>query len=212
MYGAIRASRERAVALPVLQGHETVFAPATTSATSSQCRRARTRRCSASCAASRPFPSRGGGRVRTGRGRRHHDAAPLRPGVRRCVFHALRQPGPVPGGGFERPVPQMFGYHRAAEAAARLSPSWPKPRWKWAWSNRAAPRTRSQWCRPRRRAQAGRQRPRSLVERPLMKKGQQQWAAQQMAVEGQVFLRTAGRARLAAFMAKRLPDFSKIQE
>ncbi|KAI1693219.1 enoyl-CoA hydratase/isomerase domain-containing protein [Ditylenchus destructor] len=60
--------------------------------------------CSASCAAS-PLPqaARRVG-VRSGRGHRHHDAVPLRPGLcrrQRGLLDALREPGPVPRGGFE---------------------------------------------------------------------------------------------------------------
>jgi enoyl-CoA hydratase/carnithine racemase len=55
----------------------------------------------------------------------------------------------------------------------------------------------------------------SLVEtKRLMKKGQQQLVAQQMADEGQSFSRMLGepaaREAFGAFMEKRLPDFSKL--
>ncbi|MDP3760567.1 MAG: enoyl-CoA hydratase [Ramlibacter sp.] len=112
-------------------------------------------------------------------------------------------------------VPQMFGYHRAAEALLLGEPFMAEAALEVGLVNRVVPPTEANGV-----AQAA---ARKLAAKPLgalvetkrlMKKGQQQLVAQQMADEGQSFSRLLGepaaREAFGAFMAKRLPDFSKI--
>jgi len=112
-------------------------------------------------------------------------------------------------------VPQMMGYHRAAEALLLGEPFMAEAALEVGLVNRVVPPTEANGA-----AQAA---ARKLAAKPLaplvetkrlMKKGQQQLVLQQMADEGQVFSRLLGepaaREAFSAFMEKRKPDFSKI--
>jgi enoyl-CoA hydratase/carnithine racemase len=111
-------------------------------------------------------------------------------------------------------VPQMLGYHRAAEALLLGEPFMAEAALEVGLVNRVVPPTEAN-----RVAQAAAQKLaakpiRSLMEtKRLMKKGQQQLVLQQMAEEGLSFSRMLGepaaREAFGAFMEKRKPDFSK---
>jgi enoyl-CoA hydratase/carnithine racemase len=112
-------------------------------------------------------------------------------------------------------VPQMMGYHRAAEALLLGEPFMAEAALEVGLVNRVVPPTEASSV-----AQAAAQKltakPLSaLVEtKRLMKKGQQQLVLQQMADEGQSFARMLGepaaKEAFGAFMEKRKPDFSKV--
>jgi enoyl-CoA hydratase/carnithine racemase len=112
-------------------------------------------------------------------------------------------------------VPQMLGYHRAAEALLLGEPFMAEAALEVGLVNRVVPPTETNNV-----AQAAAQKlaakPLSaLVEtKRLMKKGQQQLVLQQMADEGQSFSRMLGepaaKEAFGAFMEKRKPDFSKV--
>jgi enoyl-CoA hydratase/carnithine racemase len=112
-------------------------------------------------------------------------------------------------------VPQMMGYHRAAEALLLGEPFMAEAALEVGLVNRVVPPTEANTV-----AQAA---ARKLAAKPstalaetkrLMKKGQQQLIAQQMIDEGQSFARMLGepaaREAFGAFMEKRKPDFSNI--
>jgi enoyl-CoA hydratase/carnithine racemase len=112
-------------------------------------------------------------------------------------------------------VPQMMGYHRAAEALLLGEPFMAEAALEVGLVNRVVPPMEANTV-----AQAA---ARKLAAKPstalaetkrLMKKGQQQLVAQQMADEGQSFARMLGepaaREAFGAFMEKRKPDFSRI--
>jgi enoyl-CoA hydratase/carnithine racemase len=112
-------------------------------------------------------------------------------------------------------VPQMFGYHRAAEALLLGEPFMAEAALEVGLVNRVVPPTEANGV-----AQAA---ARKLAAKPvsalietnrLKKKGQQQLVLQQMAEEGQSFSRMLGepaaREAFGAFMEKRKPDFSRI--
>ena len=112
-------------------------------------------------------------------------------------------------------VPQMLGYHRAAEALLLGEPFMAEAALEVGLVNRVVPPTEANGV-----AQAAAQKLAakplsSLVEtKRLMKKGQQQLVLQQMADEGQSFSRMLGepaaKEAFGAFMEKRKPDFSKV--
>jgi enoyl-CoA hydratase/carnithine racemase len=112
-------------------------------------------------------------------------------------------------------VPQMMGYHRAAEALLLGEPFMAEAALEVGLVNRVVPPTEANSL-----AQAAAQKLTakplsSLVEtKRLMKKGQQQLVLQQMADEGQSFARMLGepaaKEAFGAFMEKRKPDFSKV--
>ena len=112
-------------------------------------------------------------------------------------------------------VPQMMGYHRAAEALLLGEPFMAEAALEVGLVNRVVPPTEANGV-----AQAAAQKLTakplsSLVEtKRLMKKGQQQLVLQQMADEGQSFARMLGepaaKEAFGAFMEKRKPDFSKV--
>ena len=112
-------------------------------------------------------------------------------------------------------VPQMLGYHRAAEALLLGEPFMAEAALEVGLVNRVVPPTEANGI-----AQAA---ARKLAAKPLsamvetkrlMKKGQQQLVLQQMAEEGKSFSRMLGepaaREAFGAFMEKRKPDFSKV--
>ncbi len=112
-------------------------------------------------------------------------------------------------------VPQMLGYHRAAEALLLGEPFMAEAALEVGLVNRVVPPTEANGV-----AQAA---ARKLAAKPLsamvetkrlMKKGQQQLVSQQMAEEGKSFARMLGepaaKEAFGAFMEKRKPDFSKV--
>ena len=112
-------------------------------------------------------------------------------------------------------VPQMFGYHRAAEALLLGEPFMAEAALEIGFVNRVVPPTE---CNAMAQAQA-----RKLAAKPLsalvetkrlMKKTQQPAVLERMAEEGQSFGRMlrepAAREAFTAFMEKRRPDFSKV--
>jgi len=112
-------------------------------------------------------------------------------------------------------VPQMLGYHRAAEALLLGEPFMAEAALEVGLVNRVVPPTEANAV-----AQAAAQKLaakplNSLMEtKRLMKQGLQQRVLQQMADEGEVFRRMLGepaaREAFGAFMDKRKPDFSKL--
>jgi enoyl-CoA hydratase/carnithine racemase len=112
-------------------------------------------------------------------------------------------------------LPRMLGYHRAAEALLLGEPFMAEAALEVGLVNRVVPPTEANAV-----AQAA---ARKLAAKPmgalaetkrLMKQGQQQLVAQQMAQEGASFARLLGepaaREAFAAFMEKRKPDFSAL--
>lgn len=112
-------------------------------------------------------------------------------------------------------VPQMLGYHRAAEALLLGEPFMAEAALEVGLVNRVVPPTEANAV-----AQAAAQK---LAAKPLssltqtkrlMKQGQQQRVLDQMAAEGEVFARLldapAAKEAFGAFMEKRKPDFSKV--
>lgn len=112
-------------------------------------------------------------------------------------------------------VPQMLGYHRAAEALLLGEPFMAEAALELGLVNRVVPPTEANALA---QAQA-----RKLAVKPLasvvqtkrlMKGGQQQLVLQQMADEGASFSHLLGqpaaKEAFAAFMEKRKPDFSKL--
>jgi len=112
-------------------------------------------------------------------------------------------------------LPQMLGYHRAAEALMLGEPFMAEAALEAGLVNRIVP---SQEASNLAQAQARKlaAKPiRSLVEtKRLMKKGEAQLVAQQMTEEGASFERMlrepAAREAFNAFMEKRKPDFSRV--
>ncbi|MDE2418357.1 MAG: enoyl-CoA hydratase [Burkholderiales bacterium] len=112
-------------------------------------------------------------------------------------------------------VPQMMGYHRAAEALLLGEPFMAEAAMEVGLVNRVVPPTEANGVA---QAQA-----RKLAAKPLsalvetkrfMKKGQTEQVLARMAEEGQSFGRMlkepAAREAFTAFMEKRKPDFSKV--
>ena len=112
-------------------------------------------------------------------------------------------------------VPQMLGYHRAAEALLMGEPFMAEAALEVGLVNRVLPPTEaSNYAQAQARKLAAKPIS-SLVEtKRLMKKGQATLVAQQMAEEGASFGRMLGepaaREAFTAFMERRKPDFSKV--
>lgn len=112
-------------------------------------------------------------------------------------------------------VPQMLGYHRAAEALLLGEPFMAEAALEVGLVNRVLPPTEvNAYAQQQARKLAGKPIT-SLVEtKRLMKKGQAQPVLQQMQDEGASFGRMlrepAAREAFTAFMEKRKPDFSKV--
>jgi enoyl-CoA hydratase/carnithine racemase len=112
-------------------------------------------------------------------------------------------------------VPQMFGYHRAAEALLLGEPFMAEAALEVGLVNRVlAPSEATNYAQAQAKKLAAKPAS-SLVEtKRLMKKGQQQLVAQQMGDEGESFRRMLGepaaKEAFTAFMQKRRPDFSKV--
>ena len=112
-------------------------------------------------------------------------------------------------------VPQMLGYHRAAEALLLGEPFMAEAALEVGLVNRIVPPTEANAVAQSVAQKLAAKPIASLVEtKRLMKKGQQQLVLQQMADEGQSFSRLlaepAAREAFGAFMDKRTPDFSKL--
>ena len=112
-------------------------------------------------------------------------------------------------------VPQMFGYHRGAEALLLGEPFMAEAALEVGLVNRVLPPTEANnFAQAQARKLAGKPLS-SLVEtKRLMKKGLQAQVLQQMQDEGESFRRMlqepAAKEAFTAFMEKRKPDFSKI--
>jgi enoyl-CoA hydratase/carnithine racemase len=112
-------------------------------------------------------------------------------------------------------VPQMLGYHRAAEALLLGEPFMAEAALEVGLVNRIVPPTEANAVAQSVAQKLAAKPIASLVEtKRLMKKGQEQLVLQQMADEGQSFSRLLGepaaREAFGAFMDKRTPDFSKL--
>lgn len=111
-------------------------------------------------------------------------------------------------------LPQMLGYHRAAEALLLGEPFMAEAALEVGLANRVLPPTEVNAYAQSRARKLAEKPIGSLIEtKRLMKQGQQQAVLQQMTEEGAVFGRLlqgpAAREAFAAFMEKRKPDFSK---
>ncbi len=112
-------------------------------------------------------------------------------------------------------VPQMLGYHRAAEALLLGEPFMAEAALEVGLVNRVLPPTEANVYAQAQARKLAAKPLSSLVEtKRLMKQGQQQQVLQQMALEGASFGRMlqepAAREAFTAFMEKRKPDFSKV--
>jgi enoyl-CoA hydratase/carnithine racemase len=112
-------------------------------------------------------------------------------------------------------VPQMLGYHRAAEALLLGEPFMAEAALEVGLVNRIVPPTEANNLAQAQARKMASKPIRSLVEtKRLMKKGQAQLVEKQMTEEGESFSRMLGepaaREAFTAFMEKRRPDFSKV--
>jgi enoyl-CoA hydratase/carnithine racemase len=112
-------------------------------------------------------------------------------------------------------VPQMLGYHRAAEALLMGEPFMAEAALEVGLVNRVLPPTEANNYAQAQARKLAAKPISSLVEtKRLMKKGQATLVAQQMAEEGASFARMLGepaaREAFTAFMERRKPDFSKV--
>ncbi|MDI9331290.1 MAG: enoyl-CoA hydratase [Alphaproteobacteria bacterium] len=111
-------------------------------------------------------------------------------------------------------VPQLMGYHRAAEALLLGEPFFAEAALETGWVNRVVPPTEAnvvaqQWARKL----AAKPLTALLETKRLLKSGQAEAVAQRMGQEGEMFRRMlhepAAKEAFAAFFEKRKPDFSK---
>ena len=112
-------------------------------------------------------------------------------------------------------VPQLMGYHRAAEALLLGEPFMAEAALEVGLVNRVVPPTEANAIAQAQARKLAAKPLSSLIEtKRLMKKGQAALVAQQMADEGAVFSRMLGepaaREAFTAFMHKRKPDFSAV--
>ncbi|MCD6079217.1 MAG: Unsaturated acyl-CoA hydratase, partial [Ramlibacter sp.] len=112
-------------------------------------------------------------------------------------------------------VPQMLGYHRAAEALMLGEPFMAEAALEVGLVNRVLPPTEANNYANTQATKLAAKPITSLVEtKRLMKKGLQAQVMQQMADEGESFRRMlvapAAKEAFTAFMEKRRPDFSKV--
>ena len=110
-------------------------------------------------------------------------------------------------------LPQMLGYHRAAQALLLGEPFMAEAALEVGLVNRVVPPTEANGVAQAAARKLAAKPIGSLIEtKRLMKMGQQQRVAQQMAEEGASFARLLGepaaREAFATFMEKRKPDFS----
>ena len=112
-------------------------------------------------------------------------------------------------------VPQMFGYHRAAEALLLGEPFMAEAAQEVGLVNRVVPPTECNGIAHQQARKLAAKPMSALVEtKRLMKQGQQAPLLERMAEEGKSFGRMlrepAAREAFTAFMEKRKPDFSKF--
>jgi len=112
-------------------------------------------------------------------------------------------------------VPQMLGYHRAAEALLMGEPFMAEAALEVGLVNRVLPPTEANnYAQAQARKLAAKPITALVETKRLMKKGQATLVAQQMAEEGASFGRMLGepaaKEAFTAFMERRKPDFSKI--
>jgi len=112
-------------------------------------------------------------------------------------------------------VPQMFGYHRAAEALLLGEPFMAEAAQEAGFVNRVLPPTEANaYAQAQARKLAAKPLSALVETKRLMKKPQQSAVLQQMQDEGASFGRMlrepAAREAFTAFMEKRKPDFSKL--
>jgi enoyl-CoA hydratase/carnithine racemase len=112
-------------------------------------------------------------------------------------------------------VPQMMGYHRAAEALLMGDPFMAEAALEIGLVNRVVPPMEANgFAQSQARKLAGKPLSSLIETKRLMKKGQAAQVAQQMAEEGVSFGRMlrepAAREAFGAFMEKRKPDFSRV--
>lgn len=112
-------------------------------------------------------------------------------------------------------VPQMFGYHRAAEALLLGEPFMAEAAMEAGLVNRVLPPTEANgYAQAQARKLSAKPLPSLIETKRLMKKGQAAQILAQMGEEGASFGRMlrepAAREAFGAFMAKRKPDFSKV--
>jgi len=112
-------------------------------------------------------------------------------------------------------VPQMFGYHRAAEALLLGEPFMAEAALEVGLVNRVVPPSEANGLAQTQARKLAVKPLSSLLEtKRLMKQGQAQAIARQMQEEGAVFSRLltepAAREAFGAFMEKRRPDFSRL--
>jgi enoyl-CoA hydratase/carnithine racemase len=112
-------------------------------------------------------------------------------------------------------LPQMLGYHRAAEALLLGEPFMAEAALEVGLVNRVVPPTEANGVTQAAARKLAAKPISSLVEtKRLMKKGQQQSVLAQMTDEGAAFARMLGepaaREAFSAFMDKRKPDFSSL--
>lgn len=112
-------------------------------------------------------------------------------------------------------VPQMLGYHRAAEALLLGEPFMAEAALEVGLVNRVVPPSEANNLAQAQARKLAAKPLTSLIEtKRLMKQGQAQRVAQQMAEEGTSFRRMLGepaaREAFSAFMARRKPDFSQL--
>jgi enoyl-CoA hydratase/carnithine racemase len=112
-------------------------------------------------------------------------------------------------------VPQMFGYHRAAEALLLGEPFMAEAALEAGLVNRVLPPTEANGYAAAVAKKLAAKPLTSLIEtKRLMKKGQSQSVAAQMEEEGRSFGRMlqepAAKEAFRAFLEKRRPDFSKV--
>jgi enoyl-CoA hydratase/carnithine racemase len=112
-------------------------------------------------------------------------------------------------------VPQMFGYHRGAEALLLGEPFMAEAALEVGLVNRVLPPTEANNFAQAQARKLAAKPLSSLVEtKRLMKKGRQAQVLQQMQDEGESFRRMlqepAAKEAFTAFMEKRKPDFSRI--
>ena len=123
--------------------------------------------------------------------------------------------GLCPEAGSSLLVPQMFGYHRAAEALLLGEPFFAEAALEVGLVNRVVPPTEAHAAAQGAARKLAAKPLNALIEtKRLMKKGQAALVQAQMAEEGASFGRMlrepAALEAFAAFMAKRKPDFSRF--
>ena len=123
--------------------------------------------------------------------------------------------GICPEAGSSLLLPQMFGYHRAAEALLLGEPFFAEAALEVGLVNRIVPPTEANgYAQSVARKLAGKPLSALMATKKLMKGGQQGRVLERMKEEGALFSRMlrepAAKEALGAFMEKRKPDFSKV--